>query len=200
MIQAEILMSVTRRILIALSALLLTGVYLVPIWQIQLQAPQYPEGIGLLIHHNTITGNKPQDLRNINGLNHYIGMKSIEPDMVPALKIIPYAVLFYVIFGLVVAATGSVKLGWIWLALIMTGLLAAFVDFYMWGYDYGHNLDPNAAIVVPGLTYQPPLIGSKQLLNMRATSMPHWGSAFVGVSFVIAVMTLWIKKPKITAS
>lgn len=193
-------MSVTRRILIALSALLLAGVYLVPIWQIQLQAPQYPEGIGLLIHHNTITGNKPQDLRNINGLNHYIGMKSIEPDMVPALKIIPYAILFYVIFGLVVAATGSVKLGWIWLALIMTGLLAAFVDFYMWGYDYGHNLDPNAAIVVPGLTYQPPLIGSKQLLNMRATSMPHWGSAFVGVSFVIAVMTLWIKKPKITAS
>jgi len=193
-------MSATRRILIALSALLLAGVYLVPIWQIQLQAPQYPEGIGLLIHHNTITGNKPQDLRNINGLNHYIGMKSIEPDMVPALKIIPYAILFYVIFGLVVAVTGSVKLGWIWLSLIVVGLLAAFVDFYMWGYDYGHNLDPNAAIVVPGLTYQPPLIGSKQLLNMRATSMPHWGSAFVGVSFVIAVMTLWIKKPKIAAS
>ena len=193
-------MSATRRILIALSALLLAGVYLVPIWQIQLQAPQYPEGIGLLIHHNTITGNKPQDLRNINGLNHYIGMKSIEPDMVPALKIIPYAIFFYIIFGLVVAATGSVKLGWIWLVLIIAGLLAAFVDFYMWGYDYGHNLDPNAAIVVPGLTYQPPLIGSKQLLNMRATSMPHWGSAFVGVSFVIAVMTLWIKKPKITES
>src|SRR5690606_16687867 len=101
------------------------GVYLVPIWQIQLQAPQYPEGIGLLIHHNTITGNKPQDLRNINGLNHYIGMKSIEPDMVPALKIIPYAIIFYVIFGLVVAVTGSVKLGWIWLTLIIAGLLAA---------------------------------------------------------------------------
>jgi len=193
-------MSVTRRILIALSALLLLGVYLVPIWQIQLQAPQYPEGIGLLIHHNTITGNRPQDLRNINGLNHYIGMKSIEPDMVPALKIIPYAIIFYVIFGLVVAATGSVKLGWIWIALIMAGLIAAFVDFYLWGYDYGHNLDPNAAIKVPGLTYQPPLIGSKQLLNMRATSMPHWGSAIVGISFIIAVSTLWTKKTKVGTS
>ena len=53
--------------------------------------------------------------------------------------------------------------------------IAALVDFYLWGYDYGHNLDPNAAIVVPGMAYQPPVIGTKQLLNFTAFSGPDIG-------------------------
>ncbi len=39
-------------------------------------------------------------------------------------------------------------------------------DFYMWEYDYGHNLNPHAAIKIPGMAYQPPLIGSKMLLTL----------------------------------
>jgi copper chaperone NosL len=49
------------------------------------------------------------------------------------------------------------------------------VDFYRWNYNYGHNLDPNAAIQVPGMAYQPPLIGFKQLLNFGAYSIPDLG-------------------------
>lgn len=190
-------MNAKQRILIAISAILLLGVYVQPIWQIRLDAPQYPEGIGLLIHHNTITGLKPNDLKNINGLNHYIGMKSIEPDMVPALKIIPYAILFYIVVGLIVAITGSPKLGWLWLLLIFVGLVFAFIDYYSWGYDYGHNLSPDAAIKVPGLTYQPPIIGTKQLLNMKAGSWPHWGSAFVILSLALSSFTLWTSRKAI---
>jgi len=189
-------MSTRSRIIIAISALLLLGIYTAPIWQIRLSAPQYPEGLGLLIHHNTITGHSPNDLKNINGLNHYIGMKEIVPDMVPALKIIPVAILFYVIFGLVVAFTGSVRLGWIWLILIFIGLSAAFVDYFMWGYDYGHNLNPEAAIQVPGMTYQPPLIGTKQLLNMNAGSWPHWGAAYAMGSILLAFSVLWSNRTK----
>ncbi len=60
------------------------------------------------------------------------------------------------------------------LLILATGA-AALVDFYLWGDDYGHNLDPSAPIVVPGMAYQPPLIGTKQLLNFTAFSGPDIG-------------------------
>ena len=57
----------------------------------------------------------------------------------------------------------------------MLFVILAGVDFYRWNYEYGHNLDPNAAIKVPGMAYQPPLIGYKQLLNFGAYSIPDTG-------------------------
>jgi len=66
--------------------------FFVPLWRIQLQAPQYPEGLGMLIRVNTITGIAPTDLNNINGLNHYIGMKAIEPAAIPVLRYMPWVV------------------------------------------------------------------------------------------------------------
>jgi copper chaperone NosL len=65
-------MSRGSRILILFSSFLLIGVFFFPIWKIDLQAPQYPEGIGLRIWVNQISGFKEFDLKNINGLNHYI--------------------------------------------------------------------------------------------------------------------------------
>ena len=63
----------------------------------------------------------------------------------------------------------------VWIILFVLFAIAGLVDFYLWGYDYGHNLSDDAAIKVPGMTYQPPLIGTKQLLNITASSWPgHW--------------------------
>ena len=94
------------RALVAVAALLLLGLYAVPLWRIQLHAPQYPEGLGLLIRVNTITGIKPADLDNINGLNHYIGMKAIDPEAVPVLAIMPWVVGALSLGALLVAAVG----------------------------------------------------------------------------------------------
>jgi copper chaperone NosL len=60
-------------------------------------------------------------------------------------------------------------------ALLALGALAGLADFWKWGYDYGHDLDPTAAIKIPGMSYQPPVLGSKQLLNFHATSLPAVG-------------------------
>ena len=54
--------------------------------RIDLIAPQYPEGLGLYISSRSIEGIKPNDLASINGLNHYIGMRTIEPDQIPELR------------------------------------------------------------------------------------------------------------------
>ena len=77
--------------------------------------------------------------------------------------------------GLVVAAVGRRGLLTGYASLLVLFSLAGLADFYKWSYDYGHNLDPHAAIKVPGMSYQPPLIGSKQILNFHATSWPASG-------------------------
>src|SRR5688572_9953312 len=74
--------------------------------------------------------------------------------------------------------------------LIIAGGIAALVDFYLWGYDYGHNLDPTAPIVVPGMSYQPPLIGTKQLLNFTAFSGPDIGGWIFLVAGILAFAAL----------
>ena len=180
-----------HRITMAIAALLLVALYFLPIWSIALEAPQYPEGIGLDIYINTIEGKQPQDLQNINGLNHYIGMKEIQPDSIAELKYMPPIIAFLIVTGLVVAFWGNKKWVLAWLIFFILLAIVGLVDFYLWEYDYGHNLDPNAAIKVPGMTYQPPLIGSKALLNFNAISLPHTGFFFALSSMVLSGLVWW---------
>ena len=177
--------------LVAISALLLLGMFLVPLWRIQLHAPQYPEGLGMLIRVNTITGIKPPDLDNINGLNHYIGMKAIDPEAVPVLRVMPWVVGGLALLALIVSATGVRVLLMAWLASFALAGAAGLTEFYLWSYDYGHNLAPDAIIKVPGMTYQPPLIGSKQLLNFTAESWPAPGSWLALGAFLLGAFALY---------
>ncbi len=172
-------MGTVSRIIIAIGSLAMCIMFFVPAWAIYLVAPQYPEGLSMQIWLYKITG----QVEIINGLNHYIGMKHIKEDMFPEFTFLVYILGFLVLFGLAVAISGSRKLLFTYLILSIIGGVAALVDFYMWGYDYGHNLDPSAAIQVAGLSYQPPLIGHKKLLNFDAYSYPDTGG------WVIVVVT-----------
>lgn len=176
----------SSRILILVITLSLIVVYFVPLWNIALEAPQYPEGLGMQIWLSKITG----DLRTINGLNHYIGMKTIQPDSIQELKYMPLIIGFIILVGFIVFLFNkkSLLLSWI-ILIIITGTIGMY-DFWNWEYDYGHNLDPTAAIIVPGMNYQPPLIGSKQLLNFTATSMPDIGGIIIFAVGIIAILVL----------
>ena len=190
-------MSTVSRIIIAIGSLAMGIMFFVPAWSIYLIAPQYPEGLSMQIWLNKITG----QVEIINGLNHYIGMKTINATMFPEFKFLFYILGFYILFGLVIAFTGSRKLLFWYLILSVIGGIAALVDFYLWGYDYGHNLDPSAAIQVPGLSYQPPLIGHKKLLNFDAYSYPDTGGwVIVAVTglFLIIWFLEWRKSKKLT--
>jgi copper chaperone NosL len=183
------------RIFIVIGALALIVAYLVPVWAIYLIAPQYPEGLSMQIWLYKITG----QVEIINGLNHYIGMKPINADMFPEFTYLVYILGFFILFGLTTAITGSRKLLLYYLILSVIGAIAAMVDFYLWGYDYGHNLDSTAAIQVPGLSYQPPLIGHKKLLNFDAYSYPDTGGwIIVGVTALFFIIWLleWRKNKK----
>jgi copper chaperone NosL len=182
------------KIIIIISSLLLVLTFFFPLWSIDLEAPQYPEGIGLKIWVNQITGLKENDLNNINGLNHYIGMKEIVPDAIPELKIMPYVIVFLIMFGLLAGLTGKRYLVYSWIALFFILAGIGLYDFYMWEYDYGHNLNPHAAIKIPGMAYQPPLIGSKMLLNFNAISLPDISFFILVLVVGLAVLALVIDK------
>src|SRR3569832_942072 len=121
-------MSTTSRILIAVGSLALIATYFLPVWFIFLIAPQYPEGLTMNIWLNKLTG----QVEIINGLNHYIGMKHIKPEMFPEFTYLIYVVAFFILLGLVVAITGKRKLLFAYLILTVLGGVAAMVDFYKW--------------------------------------------------------------------
>lgn len=174
------------RIAVTLSALLMISAYFVPLWQILMWAPQYPEGLGMQIWIDDITG----DVKIISALNHYIGMRHIEVSMFPEFKYMIYIVGGLIGVGLLAALVNRRYMLVAYSVLLIGSGIAALVDFYLWGYDYGHNLDPTAAIVVPGMAYQPPLIGTKQLLNFTAFSGPDVGGWIFLVSGLLAVGAL----------
>jgi copper chaperone NosL len=171
---------------IAISALLMIVAYFVPLWQILMWAPQYPEGLEMKIWLNDITG----DVKIISALNHYIGMKHIEVSMFPEFKYMVYIVAFILLTGLATAMINKRALLWVYASLIIAAAVGGLVDFYLWGYDYGHNLNPKAAIVVPGMSYQPPLIGTKQLLNFTAFSGPDIGGWIFLSAGILAIGAL----------
>lgn len=178
------------KIISFICGLALLFVLFTPMWRIDLQAPQYPEGLRMLIYANKLAGN----VDIINGLNHYIGMKTLHSDDFPEFKILPGIIVFFSVLFMAVAISGKRK----WLNLLCILFVAfgviAMIDFWRWEYNYGHNLNPDAAIIVPGMAYQPPLIGFKQLLNFGAWSVPDiggWIFICVGASLLGSVLVEW---------
>jgi copper chaperone NosL len=102
-----------------------------------------------------------------------------------------YIIGVYILLGLIVAWAGKRKLLLAYLVLTVIGGIAAMVDMYQWGYKYGHNLDPTAPIQVPGLSYQPPLLGHKKLLNFDAYSYPDTGG-WVLIIAVVIFFVVWL--------
>ncbi len=184
-------MTTRARLLLVAAAVAVLGAIVLPLWEVRLLAPQYPEGLGLRILAHTVRGVRPGDLQSINGLNHYIGMKVIAPDSIPELRYMPWILIGMAVGLVLIAWRGARRALVAWMvAFVLLGGVGLW-DFWRWEYDYGHNLDrENAIIVVPGMTYQPPLVGSKQLLNFTASAWPGAGTALLGLAFAAGALVL----------
>jgi copper chaperone NosL len=185
----------TSVVLLLLAAILLGISIFVPIWRIDLDAPQYPEGLRLLIYADNLGGN----VDIINGLNHYIGMKTLHTEDFFEFTILPYLIGAFAALSLIAA---FVRRKWLFYTLFTSFVLfgiVAMADFWKWEYNYGHNLDPNAAIIVPGMAYQPPLIGFKQLLNFGAYSVPALGGWLFVASGALMLLALFTETKLFTS-
>jgi copper chaperone NosL len=174
-----------------MAALSLVGLYFLPLWRVQLVAPQYPEGLGMRISINSIRGATVYDLDNINGLNHYIGMQRITPEAIPELRMMPWILGVLIVTGLIAAVVGRRQALYGWFAGFFLASAAGLADFWRWEYDYGHNIDFEHAIIkIPGMNYQPPLMGVKQLLNFTAVSWPDAGGWLAFIAFALAALAV----------
>ncbi len=185
------------RIVAIICSIGLIAVLLVPLWRIELSAPQYPEGLVLKIYPHKLGG----DVEVINGLNHYIGMRTLHAKDFIEFTVLPYIIGIMAFFGLLSAWVNRKWFFLSWVLFFIVFGIVAMADFYRWEYNYGHNLDPSAAIIVPGMAYQPPLIGYKKLLNFGAYSIPDiggWIFIAVGLLLVIALFLELRRTVKIT--
>ena len=170
----RLLAAVVVAALLAVSALL-------PIWISKLVAPQYPKGLWLFAYGGRMEG----DVREINGLNHYIGMRSISPDVVPELQLWPIALLGAGILAMI----GIFVPGWLGrlarlgLWLVPIGILA---DIQRWLFVFGHSLDPDAALRVQPFT--PLVVGPTKIWNFQVWAFP--GPALVVLVAIAAIVAL----------
>ena len=190
-----------------LGSLCLSGLFFLPLWNIELGAPQYPDPLGLDIYINGIQGQNEFDVQNIDGLNHYIGMKTLpKPEDMWEFSVFPKVVLTMVILGMLIGIlVMAKKLGHMWIMIwfVVMAILGALgiYDFNLWLTDYGTNLDPNAILKLQNpdgtpMSYKPPLIGHKQLLNFDAYSYPHSGGYLMGVGMLIVFISFFIGRKK----
>ncbi len=179
------------RLLLVAGAVLLAVAIFLPLWQIHLVAPQYPDGLNLYIHSYTLdAGNEGQDLTEINNLNHYIGMAPIEEEDFPEMTFIPFFLGGFSLLALRAAFFGTVKA-----AIDTLVLFVYFGAFSMWRfyyqlYTYAHNLDPRAPMDIDPFT--PILIGWKQIANFTQYSFPREGAVMLLVAAGCFGSALWM--------
>ncbi len=183
----------TPRILMILGIAALLTLFIFPMWQITLIAPQYPDGVTMHIWINKLGGENPSVIQNINILNHYVGMKYIDEDAIPELQYFPYVILFMVGFGLLAAYFNKWKFYLTWGGIMVVLAILGLYDFYLWEYDYGHTLSDKAPIKIPGASFQPPLFGTKEIISFTAKSFPHISGYFAGLSILLAFVAAWFK-------
>lgn len=191
--------------LMILGSLLLLGLFYFPLWNIQLGAPQYPDPMGMDIFISGIEGEEEFDIQNIDGVNHYIGMKKIpKPAEMWEFRVFPIVIAGMAILGVLLGALGFFKkipaswfLGWFILMLVL-GLLGMY-DFNNWLLDYGTDLDPKAIIKLTDsegnpINYKPPLFGTQKILNFTAHSYPRTGAYLMFIGMSLILVAWWIRK------
>nr|WP_298930884.1 hypothetical protein [uncultured Allomuricauda sp.] len=196
-------------ILMIIGPLFLLGLYAFPLWNIMLGAPQYPEPLGMNIHIDGIRDANEFDLQNIDGLNHYIGMRKLpKPEEMWEFSTFPLVIGGMVFLGLVIGILGYFKkvgyqwfMGWFVLMSVL-GVLGMY-DFNAWMVDYGTNLDPNAIMKLANpdgtpMSYKPPLFGHAKMLNFDVTSLPSTGAwmMFTGMMLILTAFFLGWKTHK----
>ena len=178
-----------------LGALLPLGLFLFPLWNITLEAPQYPTPLGMDIYINDFSDVNPFDIKNINLMNHYVGMKYI-PESIPEFKIFPAGIIITSLIGVLIAFRMRYTWYLIWGILMVLLSTAGLYDFYLWEYDYGNNLNPRAIMKFTNpdgtiMGFQPPLFGTKRILNFTASSYPRLGAVFLGVGILASFVAFF---------
>jgi copper chaperone NosL len=172
---------------VALAGVAVLLALVLPIWWVYLWAPQYPDGLTVLIHARDLTG----DISNVNILNHYIGMKPLSVEMFPEFQWLTPVLASLGGAVLLVALLGRRELLMpVWLLLFAFDAYMLY-DLSYWLYDWGHNLDPMAPMDVD--PFMPPVLGFKRIANFIVYSVPSFGGALIMLASAIGPLLSWLR-------
>ncbi len=183
-------LDVGPRLLLAAGALVLVaGIYLFPLWSMTMFAPQYQDGLRLQIYSYKLEGgNDGQDVREINVLNHYIGMRDLVSEDFTEFKWLPFVAGALALLTLRAAVHG--RMAHLLDVLVLFSYFGAF-SLWSFGYrmwSYGHTLDPTASVKVD--PFMPPMFGARQLANFEVYSYPAAGTYLAGGAVLMMVLAL----------
>ena len=189
------------KLLMLLGSLLLTGLFFFPLWNITLEAPQYPIPLGMEIHIDKFTDTHEFDIKNINLMNHYVGMQYI-PETIPEFIIFTAVIISMIILFVIISFLGKHKFYMAWFVLMVVFGIAGMYDFYLWEYDYGHTLDPKAIMNFKNadgsvMGFQPPLFGSKDILNFTAHSYPRLGAILMFMGMFLTFLAYFVGRKEL---
>ena len=189
----DVTLGIGPRLLLIVSAALLAVTLTQPLWNLTMFAPQYPDGLRMDIYTQQLKGDRNgQDIKEINVLNHYIGMRDLSTEDFTEFKWMPFAIGVLGLLFLRAAVLGTMG------ALVDSAVLFVYFGaFSLWSfgyklYMYGHNLAPTAPVKVP--PFSPPMFGYRQIANFEVYSYPRAGSyAMAGAAVLLlgAVIIAW---------
>lgn len=174
--------SIPNILLGAAAVLLLVSMFL-PYWKMTLLAPQYPGGLAVEVFVNRLTG----DVSEIDGLNHYIGMRPLGEAAQLERASSMVAVVFLVLLVLAAIFVHSP-----WAALLaLPAILWPFIfvaDMYYWMRNFGLNLDPAAPLSSSIQPFVPPILGSGKVGQFETIASFEIGLwlAFVAAALILA--------------
>jgi len=186
-------LNLTSRLLLLVAAGAVMAAVFLPLWKIDLVAPQYREGLVIRIYsHKLVGGNGGQDLAEINELNHYIGMKTLAQADFAEMTWLPFVFGIFALLALRAAAIGRM------VSLVDLGVLFLYFgafsmgNFYYRLYSYGHQLDPHAPITIQPFT--PVMLGSQKIANFVQTSLPQSGGMILVAFPLLVLAAAWFSR------
>jgi hypothetical protein len=178
-------LSVVSSILIVVSAILIVTSLFFPWWQMIFFAPQYPEGLNIIVYPNKLEG----QIDIVNGLNHYIGMDNFSEENFPELSYLAYLVGGLAVITLLTALIRKKSVLYGLVGLIAIGGVLGVVDLRKALHDFGTNLSPQAPIKID--PFVPPILGHNTVANFVTNSVLGPGSYLLIAAFILLLIPLW---------
>lgn len=173
-------------VLLVLAAVMLVVSIFLPFWSMTLHAPQYPGGLHVLAFLDRLTG----DVHEIDGLNHYIGMRPLEEaaQLERSLSVMMIVALSLLVFSAVFIHSKWAALLSLPAVLFPVGFL---LDLHLWLSYFGNNLDPTAPLSSSIKPFTPPVLGTGKVGQFLTVARPESGLILTAVASVVILIALW---------
>lgn len=175
-------------LLLTARILLLVSLFL-PYWHMELQAPQYPDGLHMTAHLNALSG----DVAEIDGLNHYIGMRSLYEAAQLERTVGVFIMIAFVIM-LELAAFIHTRWATLLVAPVVFFPIVFLVDLHLWMRHFGLNLDPEAPLSSSVKPFVPTALGKGGIGQFVTIATPGTGLILATVASVVLVAALFFHR------